>query len=486
MEGAIARENAVFQKMRMRNMSVSPHVMRNKTLEAPNLANVVGPAGSRRYAPQTYAVSVDGIYSTATPSTGRIGVRSNKVNHEELIEFAVTIIDALRLDPVAVSPFIKTFARPMPLADALANSNPTAIAVDTARLAAAVIGEEATVRLVHVGDEIKKLSTEEVDELLDLLEQALTIEGNGKTRAARFPGEDNTVARISLNKSRIALRSLTLGNDAKVAVETRDLALGEDPERRPLHSFLDEKNCFIVLFDDARLSYIDGQVFRDEALLDGGKGVLPFLHPEGSLEDVTDEKGAFVADQVTFDESSTFGVIVERVAAKDGILICDDLGDEWADFIGIKKEADSVQVSFYHGKHGALTLSAGSFHVAVSQAIKNLGNMMFPSERMETKVQSWNTTYNAPNQPTQIPRVIRNDAGDLAASVARARNAPDVSRRAVIVTSSLSKKVVEDEFKKIQAGKRPTHTFVQLHWLLQSFFSACTEVGASGSIVCRP
>ncbi|UFI04662.1 hypothetical protein [Roseibium aggregatum] len=60
LEGAIARENAVFQKLRMRNMSVSPHVMRNKMLEAPDLANVVGPAGSRRYAPQTYTVSVDG------------------------------------------------------------------------------------------------------------------------------------------------------------------------------------------------------------------------------------------------------------------------------------------------------------------------------------------------------------------------------------------------------------------------------------------
>ncbi len=152
MEGAIARENAIFQKMRMRNMSVSPHVMRNKTLEAPNLANVVGPAGSRRYAPQTYTVSVDGIHSTATPSTGRIGVRSDKVGHGELIEFAETMIDALRVDPADVSPFISTFARPMSLGDALAASQPTAIAVDTARLAAAVFGDEATIRLVHVGD----------------------------------------------------------------------------------------------------------------------------------------------------------------------------------------------------------------------------------------------------------------------------------------------------------------------------------------------
>lgn len=486
MEGAIARENAVFQKMRMRNMSVSPHVMRNKTLEAPNLANVVGPAGSRRYAPQTYTVSVNGIYSTATPSTGRIGIRSDKVGHGELIEFAATMIDALRVDPVDVSPFIRTFARPMSLADALAASQPTAIAVDTVRLAAAVAGDEATIRLVHVGDEVAELSTDEFNELLGQLDQALSIEGNRKLRVAKLPDRDDELATISLNKSRIALRSLTLGMAATVQVETLDLPLGEDPQRRPLYSYLNEEDCFIVLFDDVRLSYIDGQVFRDETMLDGGASFLPHLHPEGSLQAVTDEKGAFVADQVTFDVTSTFAAIVEHVGAEDDILICDDLGDEWADFIGIKEDAGFVQVCFYHAKHDALTLSAGSFHVVVSQAIKNLGNMMFPPERMEAKVQSWDATYNAKNQPTQIARIIRNNAGDLGASIARARTAPDVRRRAVIVTSSLSKEAVEDAFAAIQAGQRPTHTFVQLYWLLQSFFSACSEVGASGSIVCQP
>lgn len=110
-EGAIATENAVFHKMRMRNMSVSQYVMRNKTLEAPNLANVVGPAGSRRYAPQTYSVTTAGVQSTATPSTGRIGVRSDRVGQPELVEFATGVIDALRAAPprcVPIYPYLCT------------------------------------------------------------------------------------------------------------------------------------------------------------------------------------------------------------------------------------------------------------------------------------------------------------------------------------------------------------------------------------------
>jgi hypothetical protein len=137
-EGAIAKGEAVFQRMRMRNMSVSRYAMRNKTLEAPDLANVVGPNGSRRYAPQTYTVEVDGGVSTATPSTGRIGIRSARVAFDELRDFAKEMIDGLRTDPGDVSAFIRSFARPITLADALAQSAPITLAIDTNRLVDAI------------------------------------------------------------------------------------------------------------------------------------------------------------------------------------------------------------------------------------------------------------------------------------------------------------------------------------------------------------
>ena len=53
---AVARRDAVFEKIRLRNMSVSKNVMRSKTFEADDLRNVVGLAGANRYVPQAYAV----------------------------------------------------------------------------------------------------------------------------------------------------------------------------------------------------------------------------------------------------------------------------------------------------------------------------------------------------------------------------------------------------------------------------------------------
>ncbi|WP_222313724.1 hypothetical protein [Rhizobium leguminosarum] len=484
-EGAIATENTVFQKMRMRNMSVSQHVMRNKTLEAPDLANVVGPAGSRRYAPQTYSVTTAGVQSTATPSTGRIGVRSDRVGQPELVEFAIGVIDALRGEPADVSPFIRTFARPLSLADAILSSQPITLAIDTNKLIDAVKGDDAMIRIVRVGDEVVALTDAELGDLAADLKQALTIDDGGTRRSAKLPGTDDEAAAISLNKHRIALRSLTLGGADQIKIESLQMPAGEDPDRRSLRQYLDEENAFVVLFDDVRLSYIDGQVFRDETMLDGGASFLRYLHAEASLQAVTSEKGNFVAGQTAFDATSTFGAVVNHIAATDTTLVCDDLGDEWADFIGIRETGGLTQISFYHAKHGALEVSAASFHVSVSQAIKNLGNMGFPKERMTAKIEGWGGTYNAPGQATQIPKIFRSNGANLAETFASARTAPDGLRRAVIVTSSLSKQAVADVFAAIQAGQRPSHTFVQLYWLLQSFFSACTEVGATGSVVCQ-
>jgi len=66
------------------------------------------------------------------------------------------------------------------------------------------------------------------------------------------------------------------------------------------------------------------------------------------------------------------------------------------------------------------------------------------------------------------------------------RNSPEVVKRVSIVTSSLSKKAVENVFAGIKNGKRPTAHFVQLYWLLASFFSACAEIGAAGYVICQP
>jgi hypothetical protein len=54
------------------------------------------------------------------------------------------------------------------------------------------------------------------------------------------------------------------------------------------------------------------------------------------------------------------------------------------------------------------------------------------------------------------------------------------------VISSLSRSDVEEAFAKAARGEALRPNFVQLYWLLMGYFSACTEIGAIGYVVCQP
>jgi hypothetical protein len=71
-------------------------------------------------------------------------------------------------------------------------------------------------------------------------------------------------------------------------------------------------------------------------------------------------------------------------------------------------------------------------------------------------------------------------------SIQEVRSAPDLLKRVFIVTSSLSRAQVEVAFTTATAGQPPSAHFVQLYWLLMSYFSACAEIGAIGYVVCQP
>jgi hypothetical protein len=482
---AVARGDAVFEKIRLRNMSISKNVMRSKTFEADDLRNVVGPASANRYVPQAYAVRSGGDHYSTTPSTGRIGQRSDRVGHLALVDYAKSVIDELVDARGAPAAFIRTFARPIDLASIAGKARPTILAVDIASLADA-IHERREVRFLRERDgRPAELSKAEIDAVLVELDQALKVEGNGKTMELLAGARGTKVGAIALNRARVALRDLRLPLSADVEVEETKYVLGRDPNRLSLRRYIDREDGFILLFDDLSFAYFDGTLFRDDGFADGGAGLLRHLRSDALLDAVTDEKGKFTAKQMHFDDDSTFGVIEASVAEGDEILVCDDLGNEWADFIGLNNSSSPPRITFYHAKHGALSLGASDFHISVSQAIKNLQNMSLPVESIGRKIRGWREKYANAGKRTQILRVIRGDPDGLAAEFDRARAAPDAIRRVFIVTSSLSRKAVADALKDVAAGRAPNPYFVQLYWLLMSFFSACTEMNAHGYVVCQ-
>jgi len=484
---AVARQDAVFEKIRLRNMSLSKYAMRNKTFEADDLRNVVGPAASRRYVPQGYSVRSGADHFSATPSTGRISQRSDRVDQLTLVDYAQTVIDDLVDGVNAPAAFIGTFARAVDLAVAAGAATPISFGVDVADLSDAIF-EREEIRLVRANAGAHQALTQvEVEAVLNELASVLEVRPEGKLFGLHLPADGVRVGAVALNKARIALRALSLPLCEDVEVESTAYPVGQDDDRLTLRRYLDSCNGFIVLFDDLGLAYIDGVLFRDEGLADGGAAFLRYLRTDPLLAAVTDEKGTFTPAHTAFDPDSTFGVVVSSVAADDDVLVCDDLGDEWADFIGLNSASSPRRISFYHAKHGELSLGAGPFHVSVSQAMKNLGRMSLPAEPVGRKAAGWRRNYvSGGGVQTGIPRISRGTAADLEDAFEQAREAPDAIRRVFIVTSSLSRAAVEAAFAEIANGGRPDPYFVQLYWLVLSYVSACSDMNAFGYVVCRP
>jgi hypothetical protein len=483
-EGAIARADATFEQIRLRNMATSKYALRSKTLEANDLRTVVGPSGASRYVPRGYRVRRGIDHYSATPNTGRISLRSDRVEYQELVNWGVAVVDMLVDQNIESSPFIRAFARPVDLDSMPADVLPTYIAVDVPTLMEQLFDEPEGIRIVRrIGDDTAILEKNEIETILALLDRTLTVRKvRGELRIT--DPQDQPIGILNIGKTRISLRSFEIPEIENIYVEPVNQPEGEDDLGVPIRRYIDQNDLFTILFSDLAIVYLDGALYRDPSLGDGTH-FLSYFRTDQRLNAATSEKGGFTALHTAFDPDSVFGIVADRIAVQDEILICDDLGDEWADFIGINASSQPKTISFYHAKHDGLTLGASALHVVVSQAIKNLGRINLAADAVDAKFPGWRTAYVNDDVETRIQRVIRGDVGTIRETIGTALSSPDTIRRVFIVTSSLSRLRVEERFVAIRAGEAPRPHFVQLYWLLMSFFSACAEVGAYPYVVCQ-
>jgi hypothetical protein len=486
LQAAVARADATFEQIRLRNMAGSKYMLRSKTLEANDLQNVVGPSGASRYVPHGYRVRRGEEHYSATPTTGRISLRSDRTDHEELIHWAVAVINGLIDETAAPSTFIRSFARPVDLGSLPSSVHPAYLAMDIATLTEELFEEPVQYRLVRRAEGVTTaLAQEEAQMILIALDLTFAIQKvRGQWRITELD-DAVQVGTLEVGKTRIALRSFAIAEIQEIYIEPTNQAAGEESPALPLKRHIDHNDLFTVLFNDFAIVYLNGTLYRDDSMTDGGQTFLSYIRSNNQLSTATSEKGTFSAAQTSFDDDAVFGILVNSIATGDEVLVCDDLGDEWADFIGVNGQSQPKTISFYHAKHGALSLGASSFHVAVGHAIKNLGRFNITPEAIGAKLPKWSATYSAANLETSIPRIVRADAATLEQSLNDALSSPDTIRRVFLVTSSLSRWQLEEAFANIQDGHAPTAYFVQLYSLLMGYFTACAEVGAYPYVICQ-
>ncbi|SBS32261.1 hypothetical protein MAQ5080_02210 [Marinomonas aquimarina] len=454
-----------FQKLALRNMTVSERAMRARSYEAADLKGLLSTHSAGRSIPY-YLKFRQGAITKTISGTGRIVESSQRKTLDEIACWVKEQVDSIET-PSDNNSFLESFAKKVELAEVLSMCEPSAILIESNPLYARIEKDRLPILYKASHGRNIKVSSRIVNSLFSALEQVYELDSG-----------HNVVGREGCSKLRKNEKTLTLSS--KILTKFRVTENGKDVT---LQKFIVKNGFYSVTFSDPKFMYFMGSCFEDSSGISEISSILEILQPQNEIAAVTSEKGEFTNTSSEFDADSMFGV-VEQLHAGDDYVFCDDFGIEWADHITLNKEDSSI--SFIHSKHGDISTSASNLHEVVGQGIKNLGYMYFNKEKMIERINgTFSNTYNNNRVQTNINRIRKGNPNDADAYLDGLLKDYKLHRKCILSCSFLSKSAVEAEFRKIQAGTPVRGHIVQLLWILSSFAHAVKDMNAIPIVYCN-
>lgn len=458
-------DEAEFQKISMRNMTVSERAMRSKAYEAADLKGLLSLHAAGRSIPYFFKLKLNGRIKTISAQSGRVVESSERKSLDDIVSWARQQIEQIK-NPSGDKDFLEAFAQLVDLDVVWNNTQPTAVLVESSFVVDNLLEKNIPLFYTTRKGRTFELTGKQLRALISQLETVYEI----------IPGLDfklngtSRPASLKKNKSSISLDVPTL----------RKIKLEENGKELTLQSFINKNNLTTISFSNPQYMYFMGQCFKDGAGVNEIPSLLKSFIVIDDLAMATSEKGDYKPARKKFDSNSVFGLI-EKHCGKNDYIFCDDLGDEWADHIVFNKKECSV--SFIHSKHGDMSKSASNLHDVVGQAIKNIGNMDIDLRAFGKK---YDNKFLLNYRDGTMPRVRRKLHGDFKKYLAELRQDYRFNKRCIICCSFLSRAQIESEFTKLQKGMRVPGNITQMFWILSSFVHATKEAGVSPIIYCRP
>jgi hypothetical protein len=269
-------------------------------------------------------------------------------------------------------------------------------------------------------------------------------------------------------------------------------ATSDGSKQSPLATYINAKDLFSVYFDDTEYVQLGGSLFRDGGLIAEIDGVIGALSPLNRMASADREKIDPSRDHphplkttlTNFPPTSVFDIVEQHYTGAKYIF-CDDLGDEWADHIIINDKDHTL--TFVHSKHGKPSRGASKLHEVVSQALKNMGNLLCLPESMRQKLSGFDNTF---MKGSLISRVRLRPQGELFAQtldrVDLQLSSNRLQRQMVLACSFLSAGDCRNDLTTLKNGGQVKASVRQLLWLLSYFVAACREVSVVPLILCKP
>ncbi|WP_417561175.1 hypothetical protein [Marinomonas sp.] len=458
-------DNSVeFQKIALRNMTVSDRAMRARSYEAADLKGLLSTHSAGRSIPYYLKLRQGSITKTIS-GTGRLVESSQRTSLDEIALWVKEQVELIE-NPTTDNNFLDSFAKKVELSDVLDVCEPSAILIEATPLYERIENDGLTIKYRTASNRSIVISSRIKNMLFSALEKVYELDSDCKV-----------LGRESCSRLRKNEKSLTL--TSRILTKFRVIENGKEVT---LQKFIVKNAYYSVTFTDPKYMYFMGSCFEDASGISEINSVLEILHPKNEIHIVSSEKGSFSSTSTEFDVASMFGV-VEALHQSDDYIFCDDLGIEWADHIALNRAESNI--SFIHSKHGSESTSASNLHDVVGQGIKNLGNMYFTKEKMLERINGkFSNTYNNNGVNTNITRVRKGDATLAGNYLDGLLKDYKLHRKCILSCSFLSKSAVSSEFEKIQRGEVVSGHIVQLLWIISSFAHAVKDMNAIPIIYC--
>lgn len=488
------KDTAEFEKITLSNSSIMSGI-RNRIIEGQNLQENFRPIYSSKHVLKGFRVLQDGVVFSQSPSTSKLNYRNGKQQVEDYIKWCKTIIDDMNTNN---SPrYIDNFAKPVDISK-MKDLIPKIILIDLNFLK-----DREDVEFINRKEQVSIKPNfifqyyNGMFELQELPNDNYMINYNYPTLLQskadfskmkliknhthsfkkykyQFENQQKNRLKISKNKKTITYK-----------IEDIDVHyIHEDDNKVSTLKELIEGNS-TILFDNSQFFYFNKTLFHDSQLNDSE--FLRYFSEEKNLENSTSEKGEFLTNSNNFSNTSIFHILEKRLQDNRYTnIICDDLGNERADYIAF----DENRLGFFHAKYKKVESergmkSASALHDVVSQALKNLVFLdNIENINLEkTYEDKWSKIIINNQIQTQIERIRKSDTPEkIVDRLIETNRQINVQKYMVLVVNFISKSEIDNYLQ----NKSTDTQIQQMIWLLSSFISTCQEMNIIPQIICKP
>lgn len=461
-----------FQKFGMFNLDMSHSVMRYKHLEAEDLRESFSSTSASSYELSSCMLSnTEGTISLSV-NLSRLHKAGKRLEIDGYCRWVSRMVE--KIDSyIDRYTYLNRFATPVSYSSNKPLLKPISILFITHRIEDYFRENADEVILKRKKGKGPELEEPLVfEDLLFYLSASFLIEEKDDIFLIRKKGEKNNilVGELSLEENGIRL-SWSLYCDVLFKLK--------NGSKKHLSTVINETQAFVVYFQDCKLRYADRKLFENQQLIHSIPSFLGIFDEKPGLCKTTSEKGSLNEQSTEFEDNTIFRFIADN--SDDELLILDDLGTEWGDYIGISENRVTIYVAKSdHERY----FSASSFQVSIAQGLKNIGSFYPPDSLLESKKKAWNQMYSN----TRIKKISDNTTvEDAIASLKKAMLSPQYKKRLVIVTDCISKKVLNEKMMKLQNNTDfpEKKEAIPMLWLISSFISTCIENGIEPRIFCK-